>query len=162
MALVAFGGPLVPPANAGFGPSSRAVVSPVPGLAAPKVQDEELNLLSDKKLRQLIGGALSEARLEEFSVQIDSLANSLNELLSSDEDGASTSDQISAKEARKVALAVGSHAARRAAKSASDSGELPHVFCFGFHPPHFAWSWGVSTATIGRSSAADSASLQSS
>ena len=85
MALVIFSGPL-PYANAGFGPSSRAVVSPVPGLVAPRVQDKDL--LSDKKLKQLIGSANAgdENRLEEFSIQLNNLADALSSIISSDDD----------------------------------------------------------------------------
>ncbi|KAL7538514.1 hypothetical protein ACHAXR_009641 [Thalassiosira sp. AJA248-18] len=81
--VLIFSGPL-PHANAGFGPSSRAVTSPPPNLIAPSVSST-----SGKKLKQLIGSTLDANRLEQFSIQLESqlddLAESLSNLLSIDD-----------------------------------------------------------------------------
>ncbi|KAL7540088.1 hypothetical protein ACHAWF_006596 [Thalassiosira exigua] len=96
MALV-FAGP-VPNANAGFGPSSRAVVSPPPGLVKPNVQDSDLlSDKADKKLRQLIGNTIDENRLEQFSIQVDNLAEALNNFLSNEDDATESEDAADAK-----------------------------------------------------------------
>eukprot|EP00571_Detonula_confervacea_P005013 CAMPEP_0172323780 /NCGR_PEP_ID=MMETSP1058-20130122/49551_1 /TAXON_ID=83371 /ORGANISM="Detonula confervacea, Strain CCMP 353" /LENGTH=541 /DNA_ID=CAMNT_0013039871 /DNA_START=69 /DNA_END=1691 /DNA_ORIENTATION=- len=86
LALI-FSSPLVPPANAGFGPSGGATTSSPPNLITPSIQDR-----SDKKLKQLIGGTLNENRLEEFSnafsIQVDDLTEVLKNLLDTvDNDG---------------------------------------------------------------------------
>jgi len=84
LALI-FSGPLVPPANAGFGPSGGATTSQPTNLITPRVTDR-----SDKKLKQLIGGTFNENRLEEFSnafsIQVDDLTEALKNLLTVDAD----------------------------------------------------------------------------
>ncbi|KAL9184598.1 hypothetical protein ACHAXT_012568 [Thalassiosira profunda] len=70
-------------ANAGFGPSGGATTSPPPNLIAPSIRYEDIT--SGKKLRQLIGSTLDEKRLEQFSKQLDEVAETLSNLLSDDE-----------------------------------------------------------------------------
>ena len=80
---LSFSGPLVPDANAGFGPSSGATTSTPPNLIAPKIQDTN-DIVNQKKLRQLIGSSLDEKRLQQFSEQLDNLTESLKRLISED------------------------------------------------------------------------------
>ena len=82
---LSFSGPLVPNANAGFGPSSGATTSPPPNLIAPSIQDTT-DIANQKKLRQLIGSSLDEKRLQQFSEQLDNLTESLKRLISEDEE----------------------------------------------------------------------------
>lgn len=82
---LSFSGPLVPDANAGFGPSSGATTSPPPNLIAPSIQDTN-DIANQKKLRQLIGSSLDEKRLQQFSEQLDNLTESLKRLISEDEE----------------------------------------------------------------------------
>eukprot|EP00986_Skeletonema_menzelii_P012874 scaffold7277_cov80-Skeletonema_menzelii.AAC.4 len=82
---LSFSGPLVPHANAGFGPSSGATTSPPPNLIAPSIQDTT-DIANQKKLRQLIGSSLDEKRLQQFSEQLDNLTESLKRLISEDEE----------------------------------------------------------------------------
>lgn len=74
-------GPLIPEAQAGFGPSSGATTSPPPGLTRPNVQDADLvsGTLSGKKLKILIGSSLDDRRLETFSAQLDDIIETLKE-----------------------------------------------------------------------------------
>lgn len=82
---LSFSGPLVPDANAGFGPSSGATTSQPPNLIAPSIQDTT-DIANQKKLRQLIGSSLDEKRLQQFSEQLDNLTESLKRLISEDEE----------------------------------------------------------------------------
>mmetsp|Transcript_22036 Transcript_22036/g.33183 ORF Transcript_22036/g.33183 Transcript_22036/m.33183 type:complete len:514 (+) Transcript_22036:82-1623(+) len=108
---LSFSGPLVPDANAGFGPSSGATTSPPPNLIAPKIQDTN-DIVNQKKLRQLIGSSLDEKRLQQFSEQLDNLTESLKRLISEDEeeetastvDGSKTVDKTETKEQKKAEL----------------------------------------------------------
>ena len=74
-------------AHAGFGPLGGATTSVTPGVSKINVED-----LSEKKLRQLIGTSLDETRLSgiqaQFEALIDSITNGLN--LSEDEEEEST------------------------------------------------------------------------
>jgi hypothetical protein len=105
IATTAIGGsPL--PANAGFGPSSGATTTPPPNLksittTAAKTSPEnaptsEFNIdLDGKKLRILIDSTLNVRRLEDFSVELDVLIDSLRDSISSltsgdDSDGETT------------------------------------------------------------------------
>ncbi|KAK1732818.1 mitochondrial carrier protein [Skeletonema marinoi] len=108
---LSFSGPLVPDANAGFGPSSGATTSTPPNLIAPKIQDTN-DIVNQKKLRQLIGSSLDEKRLQQFSEQLDNLTESLKRLISEDEeeetastvDGSKTVDKTETKEQKKAEL----------------------------------------------------------
>ena len=73
--VLLFSAPL-PPANAGFGPSSRAVTSPPPNLIAPNVQAGDV-ASGNKKLKQLIGSTIDGNRLQQFQIQLDNLAEEL-------------------------------------------------------------------------------------
>lgn len=86
LGLVLIFGGTAEPANAGFGPSSRAVTSQTPNLIAPRVQAGDF--ANSKKLKQLIGGTIDANRLEQFSIQLDELAEELKNLLLSDEEPA--------------------------------------------------------------------------
>ena len=68
-------------AHAGFGPSSGATTSPPPGLAVPKVQNQDLisGTAANKKLKVLIGSSLDERRLAEFNQQLDIIIDSLRD-----------------------------------------------------------------------------------
>ena len=72
---------VVPPAHAGFGPSSGATTSPPPGLTVPNVQNQDLitGTAANKKLKILIGSSLDERRLAEFNQQLDVIIDSLRE-----------------------------------------------------------------------------------
>ena len=108
---LSFSGPLVPDANAGFGPSSGATTSSPPNLITPKIQDTN-DIVNQKKLRQLIGSSLDEKRLQQFSEQLDNLTESLKRLISEDEeeetastvDGSKTVDKTETKEQKKAEL----------------------------------------------------------
>lgn len=83
LGLLVVGAPL--DANAGFGPSSGATTSSPPNLVAPSVQDRDIEY-NAKKLKQLIGSTLDEKRLQEFSIQLGELAESLRNLLAADDE----------------------------------------------------------------------------
>lgn len=71
----------VPPANAGFGPSSGATTSPPPGLATPNVKSQDLigGTTANKKLKIRIGSSLDDRRLQEFSQQLDDIIEELKD-----------------------------------------------------------------------------------
>lgn len=109
IATTAIGGfPL--PANAGFGPSSGATTTPPPNLrsittTAAKTTSEnaptsDFNIdLDGKKLRILIDSTLNVRRLEDFSVELDVLVDSLRDSISAltsgdDNDGETTKYDI--------------------------------------------------------------------
>lgn len=79
------------PADAGFGPSGAATTTPAP------VYKVDVNDLSVKKLKQLIGSSLDENGLNDFQSQLDALIDNISKSLSSQstdtrEDGEMTTE----------------------------------------------------------------------
>lgn len=115
LAVTVLANPL--PANAGFGPSGGATTTEPSNLqsietTALKVKKKTPSTLPSssetvpsspfdfdgKKLKQLIGSSLNDQRLEEFSVQVDSILDNLKDSVASFSDAISTGTDISSQE----------------------------------------------------------------